>query len=470
MNCREIIKKNIKLFSKKNYFLCFSKLLTEASLNLFNKNYRLLTNSLEDIESFYLKRNKKTKRESLWNIIMINILFIKEKNEEYYNIDFLSYKYLLRLSTIKIKQLLSISIKFKLDLSFCVKIYLELCEEKINSIKNTFSKILSIKNRKSSNHIKRFSTYGRMPLFRNTSQKEDTKKGVKNEKDIKPIKSINKIVSKKSNNLNNFLYCNSFTRLFIGDTDEESVKQRHLSNIVVKNEQRLNLHGSYIALSGRYLKQLYHKIVKQNQMQDSNGKQLINNNKKLIEIEKIFKKDYRKIENLKKINEKDNEKQINNKTQTKFFYPSIIDYNKNNKYKNSHSSLDIKKNKKYLPFKLSKNIKKKNGVEIKLSPNVNNTLNILREPIKKDNNSMSSIGYNSNNLTARECLNNTLLKTNINVNRNFCNKKIKVNKFLFKKKLFFNSTNGNSLNGNLKKKKTLKNFLSKEDFFFEGLS
>ena len=470
MNCKDIIKKNIKLYIKKKYFLCFSKLLTEASLNLFNKNYRLLTNSLEDIESFYLKKYKKAKKESLWNIIMINILFIKEKNEEYFNIDFLGYKYLLRLSTIKIKQLLSISIRFKLNLSFCVKTYLELCEEKIYGTKKTFSKILSIKNRKSTNYNKRLSTYGRIPLFRNTLQKEDTKKGVKDEKDIKQIKNINKIVNKKTNNQNNFLYCNSFTRLFIGDTDEESVKQRHLSNIVVKNEQRLNLHGSYIALSGRYLKQLYHKIVKQNQIQESNGKPEINTNKKLIEIEKIFKKDYRKIENLKKINEKENEKQINNKTQTKFFYPSIIDYNKNNKYKNSHSSLDIKKNNKYLPFKLSKNIKNKNGIEIKLNPNINNTLNILREPIKRDNNSMSSIGHNSNYLTSRECLNNTLLKTNINVNRFFSNKKIRTNKFLIKKKLFFNSTNGNIINENLKKKKTLKNFLSKEDFFFEGFS
>lgn len=358
MNCEERIKKNIKLFQNEKYFYPFSKLLQETQFNLLKKkNHKLLINDLNILETVTEIETKKINNKSPWYIIMKLLLFSNEKNFYYSNL--LSKKYLQRLSEMTIKQLLPISIKCKVDISECVNIYLKLSEEKLFGRKKNIFKNIGTRKDLKNIIVKRLTSIVKIPLIRCTLKKEDTKNLFGDKKlTNKAISQKNKLIDAKNNksNQNTFLYCNSFTHLFIGDTDEESVKQRYLSNIIVKNEQRLNIHGSYVDLSAGYLKQLYKKIIKQNQMREINPNPEDNSSKKLIEIQKTFKKDYRKIENLKKKGEIqnilnhtniNNSKNYNNlperknKRQPKFLYPSIINFNHDNNkhiYGNINSS------------------------------------------------------------------------------------------------------------------------------------
>ena len=304
MNSEEIekiISQKIKVYTKPQFFNLFSKILTESSSNKFKSKNKILTKKLDILVLINSKENGKINNLSPWHILMKMILFSKENNN---SINALSYNYLLRLSNMIIKQLSPISIKYKFNIQFCVKIYLKLCEEKIFG-KKKIHKNNSAKKENKNILYRRLTTFSRIPLIHSNIKKEEIRKIFENKKsNLK--KEKNKTIQEKNNKLNpnNFLYCNSFTRLFIGDTDEESVKERYLSNIIVKNEQRLNLHGTYIDLSGGYLKQLYIKIANQNHMQELNVNPENNINKKLIEIQKAFKNDYKKIILLKKINKR----------------------------------------------------------------------------------------------------------------------------------------------------------------------
>ena len=492
MNCDEIekiIKKKIKFFTKEKYFNHFSKILTESSSDIFKiKSNKILTNRLDNLESNNLKKYENSKKMSLWGVVMKIILFSNENN--YYDIDLICYNYLLRLCQVIIKQLLSISIKLKSNLSFCVKIYLKLCEEKIIGKPLIPKKKLSGKKEFKSVLLRRLTTISKIPIIRSTIKKDELKLLMENKKQKKKLKKLKfKSINDKSNknNSNTFLYCNSYTRLFIGDTDEASVKERYLSNIIIKNEQRLNIHGTYIDLSGGYLKQLYNKIAKQNQMQESTPEPE-NRNKKLIEIQKAFKKDYRKIESLKKniqdksqninINIDNNTERNRKKSIPKFFYPSIINFN-NIKHIDNSNLLSIgKENTKII----NKNIKKNVSTTFKLTKNLkkNNLdkniflINKKKNIINKDNSFGNSFVYKSKYLSSGNSLNNSVSKKKKKKNTNSKDKNIfnKINysgKNLIKKKLNFNSTNRNSNNNysNMGDKiHSSKNYLDKTDFFF----
>ena len=530
MNCEEIIKKNIKLFQNDKFFYPFSKILQETQVNLFKKkNHKLLTNDLDALETITEIETKKINNKSPWYLIMKLLLFSNEKNFYYNNL--LSNKYLKKISEITIKQLLPISIKCKLDISECVNIYLKLSEEKLfgNKKNNIFKKYGTKKDMRNA-IIKRLTAIVKIPLLR-TLKKEDAKLLFGDKKlNNKANSQKHKIIDAKNNksNQNTFLYCNSFTHLFIGDTDEESVKQRYLSNIIVKNEQRLNIHGSYVDLSAGYLKQLYKKIIKQNQAREINPVPEDNSNKKLLEIQKMFKKDYRKIENLKKkgeieniiehinINNSHNSKynnnlpERNNKRQPKFLYPSIINFNHdNNKHLNlninSSSSMqnirktEITKNNKIEPKKenykkiksyiLRKKLKNenikthKNNLHYLNSNNIDNKkkTNIISDIFKKDYNFSNTFTFNNKCLSSGNSVNNSIIKDKksilIKKEANMFNKRLKnkngsnINNInnsnlIMKKKLFFNSiiSNSNNKNKNTFNKNSLKRKVSLKNF------
>jgi len=243
MNIEEIIKNNIKLFTNSKYFRIFSNILKEISLNLFKlENSKCLSYMLENTEND-LKETKNTTNCSLWFIIMKALLYKKQnKYSKKYNIDYLSYKYLLRLCKLKNKQLLSIAIKQKKNLFSCIKIYLSLCDEKMNEKKKLFLSKNTLKKRRRSSIFRRSTnTTRRIPLIKANISKEEIKKlkeGNKRKSCEKKEASDNNKIKNKNNSL---LYCNSFTKLFIGETDENSVKERHLSNMVVKYEQKLHV-------------------------------------------------------------------------------------------------------------------------------------------------------------------------------------------------------------------------------------
>ena len=78
--------------------------------------------------------------------------------------------------------------------------------------------------------------------------------------------SINTLVNFNKNIIKNrkrpLEYSNSFTRLFIGETDEASIRERYLSNMIVKKQKQLHLLNSYSELSVMYLKKMYKKLFK----------------------------------------------------------------------------------------------------------------------------------------------------------------------------------------------------------------
>lgn len=496
MNYEEIEKiikdNNIKLFTKDNFFDYFSKILSELSSNIFKcKSNKILTKKLESQESINFEEDGKSKNVSPWYKVMKIILFSKENNN--FNINLLCYNYMLRFSNIIKKKLLAISIKTNTSLSLCIKIYLKLCEEKLVDKNKIIKKKYSQKETKNLLFKRLTTNFTRMSLIRANLKKEEFKnleiKKSKNKTDYK--KQINKTINNEKNNKNNshFLYCNSFTRLFIGEIDEESVKERYLSNIIVKNEQRLNIHGLYVNLSRGYLKQLYNKIQKQNQIEEliSNPENI--SNRKLVEIQKTFKKDYKLIERLKNNSQKKGQKNIiinNNLTdrnailQPNSIYPSIIKYNykNNNKHIYKVTSLNKKKEKRKIIKSLIKNKYEKYKLfKINNSENISNYLNNSNiNTIKGKNCIINTFVNNTKYLSKGNSLNNSNSKEKKNIFLNIKDKseifkkRLNIKKNFIKQELNFNSFNGNKkICNNFGDKEVFKNFLNKNDFFFEGL-
>ena len=304
----------------------------------------------------------------------------------------------------------------------------------------------------------------------------------------KEISGINKIKNKK----NSLLYCNSFTKLFIGNIDENSVKERHLSNMAVKYEQKLHVNGSYIDLSGGYLKQLFNKISRQKQSKENDLKAQNSSCKKLIEIQKMFQKDYQIIEKTKKINQKNKEKisksQRSIKSNSKLFHSNIGSCNPSHKLASPSYSQKKKldqntsndntfeqklKYRKITNYNQPKNLKNKIIKRINLNSNINSSFKYLPGN-KIDNIFSSSYIHNSQNKDNSRSL-SSIFKGNKNISngKNIFGKKkfiekLRINKDIFKRNLGLNSTKYESINNidNLKRKITLKNYMNKNDFFY----
>jgi hypothetical protein len=496
MDIEEIIKNNIKLFTNSKYFRIFSNILKEISLCIFKlEDCKSLSYILDNTEND-LKEIKNTTNCSLWFIIMKALLYQRQnKYSKKYNIDNLSYKYLLRLCKLRNKQLLSIAIKQKKNLFFCVKIYLSLCEEKVNANKKfALSKNSLKKRRRSSLFRSLINTNRRIALIKVNIPKEEIKKlkegNKRNSCEKKEISNINKIKNKN----NGLLYCNSFTKLFIGDTDENSIIERHLSNMAVKLEQNLNINGSYIDLSGGYLKQLFNKISRQNQSQENDLKAQNSSCKKIIEIQKMFQKDYQKIENTKKRNQKNKENisksQRTIKSNSKLFRSNISSCNPSNKFsspspshslhkkldKNTSNDNTFEQKLKYrtiIHYNQSKNLKNKIIKRINLNSNISNSFKYLLE------NKINNINSSSYIKNSQYKDNSRSISSIFKGNKNACDgkyifekkkfiEKLRINKDISKKNLWNNSTKYESINNtsNLNRKIALKNYMNKEDFFY----
>jgi len=133
------------------------------------------------------------------------------------------------------------------------------------------------------------------------------------------IKSINDLNQKNKNNSSKILYSASFTRLFIGETDVKSIRERYNSNKNVKKEQKMEKKKNKIksGLSGTYLKMFLHKI---NQIRKSKLPIIENNIEGVL---KKYKKNQEIIDKFKRVSIReedllnDDNKKINN-TSSKF--------------------------------------------------------------------------------------------------------------------------------------------------------
>ena len=123
------------------------------------------------------------------------------------------------------------------------------------------------------------------------------------------IKSLNNLNKKNKNAAFKILYSSSFTRLFIGETDNESIRERYLSNIDTKKEQKLEKNNKNYTLSGAYLKMFLNRI---SQDQKNNLPLIEKNMENLLNK---FKKNQELIDRFKRINfdaKKLNKNEFNN--------------------------------------------------------------------------------------------------------------------------------------------------------------
>ena len=523
-NLAETVKQKIKLFTKESYFKYFNYILIEKSKNI--SAFQKISSLSFSIEKLYKEKSKKNKLKikgkensahSIWYIIMLLICDNSNHNKKYYkrnefNLNPICYSYLTNICQKKIKLLISFSINHRLTLGTLVKYYIDLCINQMNQ-KETND------NLQTNNILTRPSAILDYRKFnKKANQKVILKESNNNNKNIDNNNEIDN--NKKSNQKKKLEYCNSFTRLFIGEIDANSVKERYLSNMVIKKRKELHLYNSYTDLSNMYLKRLYNKLFKKE------NKKVIDRD--MIQVLNQFKNDTKKVENYQRnilILEKFEKNRENNnseydelkeflknelKAQKKIYMEHGNDNEKNNKEKNNNSNQF--KRRKYFPrflslssspkmnnfYKINSHIFLKNNDNINndnksqflssfnLSSNNNNTKRIrcTSASVKKSRNDLkkdiaSKIGklcstinikeknqnHTNNNISQKEKLSN-LLKDKNNYKKNQMHIK-RSNSILIKMKIELKENNDI-----IRKRKhyKLKNFLNKNDFFYTKMS
>ena len=496
----EAVRHRIKLFTKEKYFQCFNHILIEKTkiLPAFKKNTsislytELLLKEKEKVRNQLrlIKPEKEMHPKSLWYLFMILIINIPSKKKlEYkkneFNLNPICYSYITHLCKKKLKLLISFSNALKIPLDTLVKFYLDLCINQINQkepekelINNQIGKQIKINDNK-----KLSKKLGNQTLLK----KQNIQKNI-----------INTIEEKKKPLLGgpHLEYSNSFTRLFIGEIDPISVRERYLSNIVVKKLKQLHLYSSYQELSNMYLKRLYNKLFKK----DNKG--VID--KDMADILSKFKCDTKKVENYQrnalsfdKKNIRDNyideekenlEKQLQRQ---KDLYMEKTDKHKkikkkkNNKYK-SLSPIIIKNDNK-IKFRIKKkseliNSRYKNNsilissnksqyLSVNLSSNRNRPLSAIhsRNNYKKDLSKINGFSHSSINLNNINISRNNHKKFDFILSNDLKIKKQKMkraNNILMKLK---NKLNEGKNPVNNKRKFNLKNYMKNDDFYFSNM-
>ena len=293
-NITEEIQQKIKLFTKEKYFDIFSNMLTKQSKNL--SAFKKVSSLVLSIDNYEIKKEQKKNKNfnikkieekkynnSPWFYFMINICnvsnkkkFIKQRKNEL-NINPIIYSYMTNFCKNKIKQLNLFSIQHHLNFKNLVKFYLELCsnqiileKENINKSENFDKNIFEINNNKISYNRYKLKSKINIKEIRNNNFSTDLRNKINYksqkihqiitpQKPTKPRVSI--IFQKKSKKDGKQIdYRNSFARLFIGETDQKSVRERYLSNIFLKNLHQLNLFNKNEDLSTLYLKKFYNKF------------------------------------------------------------------------------------------------------------------------------------------------------------------------------------------------------------------
>ena len=273
-----------------------------ALWDIISKNTKKETEIIDyDFNNYKIKNNEENDDEYFLEYLINQTNVIRVNN--------LVYSYLNRIANIKLNKLFSISSKDKIPLINLMKIYLGLCLENFISSKrvnNTISgernsqkiilkkiskkyktneKIITIKK----DLLNEESKSGKMPLiklrldkklvreksiesnkknnnsFNQSSINEENEKKNDSKSEYDDIiyeqlkKSINKLTTKNKNINSKILYSSSFTRLFIGETDKESIREKYLSNFEIKKERKLNKNKDK-NLSSIYLKVFLNRL------------------------------------------------------------------------------------------------------------------------------------------------------------------------------------------------------------------
>ncbi len=279
---QEIILNKIKLFTKENYFRYFSNILIELSHNIsaFQKKASLsvsISNSVPKVKI----------HQSWWQLIARLIFPIKESNsnntqnyDEYDNepdLNPLCFEYLKNLCHIKMKNLSSLSSTEQIPLKRIIPLYLNLCERQIKKDKEKQFGIYHKYNKE--NNFTKLTKKNSLIFNKQNSFLNRTQININSKK----------VGGKNLPSIHQLDYNNSFTRLFIGETDEDSIRQRYLSNMVFKKHKQLHLLNNYMDLSSMYLKRMYYKLFKK-----EGGKGVMD--KDMINVINQFENDHKKVE------------------------------------------------------------------------------------------------------------------------------------------------------------------------------
>lgn len=440
----EIILNKVKLFAKENYYSQFRTILLELYKNIFA--FKKKSSLSFSITAKIKERNNK----SLWNIISLLIFPLKSQlnnadlYENEYNLNPLCFQYLKNLCYNKMKKLSNLSTVEKVSIDRVVPIYLNLCEKQIRFNKDKKKGTLRLKG-----------NYLQM----NTNRKASILISSQNSIIPRPQLKINlkKIINKNGPSIQPLEYANSFTRLFIGETDDKSIRERYLSNMIVKKQKQLHLLNSYGEFSLMYLKKMYKKLFK-----DEGSKSTMDND--MISVIKQFENDHRKIDNFQRNAENEKPHYLN-------------DYN-------NYLVLELNKQKEKIKGK-NRNIKAKRNI---IKYNSNSLVKSADVSRNKRVSNMKGI-YSRKRIDISKIKNRQQYSVNIEKNKN-------IEGVLFNKRITNSSGNYKNLNGknnkcnsygsNLKKnfsaifgrnkynnfisskkkKIYIKNYMSKSDFFF----
>ena len=449
--------KEVKLFLKENYFKCFQSILIELSINILAYQKRKLLYS--PITSF---QSNNSSYSSLWSVIFL--LIFPQKEENYineFNINPICYEYIKALCYKKVKLLLMISINEKIPIKRLVKFYIKLCEQKIEEEKN--------KKLKQMNEIFNYKKFGKK--YNPITQTSRQSNYFFNNSQSKSLNRINKKPSEKiiqySQQSPQLEYSNSFTRLFIGETDEDSIRERYLSNMVVKKQNQMHLYNSYVELSSVYIKRLYNKIFKK-----EGGKGVMD--KDMINVVNQFENDHRKIEKFQR-NEVNLERISPQYDEVKYKLQLELQ-NQRKKYintkKKKSSTVVNNLNHKIIGTNSDENKNLNGSIKIKNISKFNNSRRLSRS-------SSQPTLYNSNKLYNFDNSNKSIkVYTNIKYSANK-NKNNKCYKLLPSNSYIFGYTSVKNMRGrnfeknekqtNKRKRYIIQNYMNNNDFFFTKL-
>lgn len=296
------IETKVFLYKNEKYYPIFRNIFINDTLNfLLKKRHDIIHKSpiregskqnQENLSLWNIVTNNLKKKKEIIDYDLNN--YIRNQNHEneddYFfqylknqtkviEINNLVYLYLRRISKIKLHRLISISNRDKIPLINLMKIYLGLCSQNFASLNK---KIITIKEgrnlkkhlpqkttKKSKTNEKTISAsvdskMKRIPILKikvRRKMEEINKKNIsKNQSEIEEEKqnqmgnsnsaydemineqiqrSLSKLKKKSKKTNNKILYSSSLARLFIGETDKESIREKYLSNFEIKKEKKL---------------------------------------------------------------------------------------------------------------------------------------------------------------------------------------------------------------------------------------
>jgi hypothetical protein len=406
---------------------------------------------------------------------------LKEENEfdivwhdlKSYEIDTFQFLYLKNLCIEKLNKLNYLSYKLNISLIIVIQLYFNICIKEI--IKNREKNGHQLEGSINLNILKKSSGINRMNkrlftifsgnkkniLRMNTLKinnnfkdnisllKFNNKKKVDGDDVIQNIISLNNdnvhhLFSKRNNSTRQkLLYCNSFTRLFIGETDHNSILNRHLSNILVLKPENLNINGKFVDLSGGYLKNFFNRIYKKNSRElliDDILKNILDKfkmNQKYVD--KYNKRSFSTRQSHKKRNSL-----LNNEINKSNLYSHIkLSYPNNNE--------DIEKQMlKIYNYEHDKNKVKRQRYNNSAKVRYRLYLKNFKNPKKDENKSSESFLIQKiyKELSESKCFSNKLKKRNTKLKRttNTCNNSLNKDKHNFFRNSYNTFNNNNHLN------------------------